>query len=519
VQGPTADGVSRFQGPRLAGVIPAFRGSGEAADEHLECVSPERFLPPAGECATQLDGREAFGEGVEREDSVHHRPPAEAAGVLESRHAGDEAGERPGLGGPEIGGDVGCDRNVLEADLQQGRMLEGEPPEHESRRDEVRSRVRRRRKGVELRFENLECPLAERSEEGLLGAEDAVDGAGGRADLPRDPSDGEGIDAFGVDDPLGRAEERSGGGLVMHPRSSHGPSVARHCYDTVYRNSRKDWTSMTMTTPAGHAASPAGSPDWGVGRYEPTGEQLAPASVRAVQCAAPTPGEVVLDVGCGSGNAALLAAATGARVTGIDPAPRLLGVARDRAAAEGREIAFLEGSSEALPVADASVDVVLSVFGVVFSRDPRRAAAELMRVTAEPGRIVLTAWLPGGAMSEVASVSQAAVLRALGRESPPAFAWHDRETLEGVFGPHGFSVELEEATLTHSGPSLDAFISDVLEVHPLAVAGRALLERNGQAEGLRARTRAILAEGNEDSEGFAVVSRYVLVTVRRSSDG
>jgi SAM-dependent methyltransferase len=274
-----------------------------------------------------------------------------------------------------------------------------------------------------------------------------------------------------------------------------------------------------MTTREDHASSPAGSPDWGVGRYEPTGEQLAPAAVRAVEHAAPRPGEVVLDVGCGSGNAALLAAATGARVTGIDPAPRLLGVARDRAAAEGREITFLEGSSEALPLPDASVDVVLSVFGVIFSGDPHRAAVELMRVTAESGRIVLTAWLPGGAMSEVAAVSQAAVLRALGRESPPAFAWHDRPTLEDLFGPHRFSVELEEATLTHRGPSLDVFIGDVLEVHPLAVASRALLERNGQAEDLRARTRAILARANEDSEGFAVVSRYVLVTVRRSSDG
>src|SRR5262245_61982493 len=122
---------------------------------------------------------------------------------------------------------------------------------------------------------------------------------------------------------------------------------------------------MTIETHVREDLSPAGGPDWSLGRYEPTAEQLLPAAVRAVERAAPNPGEAVLDVGCGSGNAALLAAATGANVKGVDPAPRLLGLARDRAAAEGREIAFLKGVVEALPVPDASVDVLLSVFGVI----------------------------------------------------------------------------------------------------------------------------------------------------------
>jgi SAM-dependent methyltransferase len=193
----------------------------------------------------------------------------------------------------------------------------------------------------------------------------------------------------------------------------------------------------------------------------------------------------------------------------------LLEVARARATAKGYEIAFREGTAEALPVPDTSVDILLSVFGVIFTPDPQRAVAELTRVTANPGRIVLTAWLPGGAMSEVANVSRTAVFRALGQAPPPPFAWHDRATLVNLFEPHGFSVELEEARLVHRGASLDEYVRDIIDVHPLAVAGHLLLEAKGEAQRLRRKTRTILAEANEDPERFAVTSRYVLATAFR----
>jgi len=265
---------------------------------------------------------------------------------------------------------------------------------------------------------------------------------------------------------------------------------------------------MTMET--------QGRPDWGLGSYEPTADQLRPAAELIVERAAPAAGEVVLDVGCGTGNAALLAAATGAEVTGVDPAPRLLGLARDRAAAEGREIAFLEGAAESLPVPDASVDVVLSVFGVIFAPDAHRAAAELARVTADDGRILLTAWIPDGAITRVAGMWRTAVFAALEQEPPPGFGWHDREALRGLFGPHGFSIEVEEATLVHGGASLDEYTSDVLDVHPLSVGANALLEQTGEAARLRAQARAILAEANEDPERFAITARYAIVTARRA---
>jgi SAM-dependent methyltransferase len=270
---------------------------------------------------------------------------------------------------------------------------------------------------------------------------------------------------------------------------------------------------MTIET---HAGSPTMRPDWSLGRYESTAAQLLPAAALTVDRAALVPGEAVLDLGCGSGNAALLAAATGARVTAVDPAPRLLKLARDRAAHEHREIAFLEGTAETLPLPDASIDAALSVFGVIFTLDPHRAAAELNRVVANPGRIVLTAWLPGGALSQLANTWRTAVFAALGQDPPPPFTWHDRETLTRLFGPHGYSIELEETTLVHHAPSLDDYLRDVVDAHPLTVAGRALLQPRGEAEDLRAQTRTILAEANEAPQRFAITSRYALITMRRT---
>jgi ubiquinone/menaquinone biosynthesis C-methylase UbiE len=109
---------------------------------------------------------------------------------------------------------------------------------------------------------------------------------------------------------------------------------------------------------------------------------------------APASGEHVLDVGCGTVNAAPLAAERGATVTGVDPAPRLLEVARRESAARGLDATFAVGEAAALPLGDGETDVALSIFGVIFAPDARAAAAEIARVTAPARRIMLSAWIP-----------------------------------------------------------------------------------------------------------------------------
>jgi SAM-dependent methyltransferase len=258
--------------------------------------------------------------------------------------------------------------------------------------------------------------------------------------------------------------------------------------------------------------------DWGLGRYERTAERLEPAARVVVERAALQAGERVLDLGCGNGNAALLAAACGARVTGVDPASRLLQVGRARASSEGADITFLSGEAASLPVGDASADVILSVFAVIFAPDAVAAAAEMSRVVTAGGRIILSAWIPEGTMFEFTFAAGEAVRQALGAPPPPKpFAWHDRDALSALLAPHGFTVEVEQHSLSFTDTSPAAYLDGESREHPMAVAGLAVLEGLGKAEALRGRLLQILEAGNEAPAGFQITSRYVVATARRET--
>jgi SAM-dependent methyltransferase len=257
--------------------------------------------------------------------------------------------------------------------------------------------------------------------------------------------------------------------------------------------------------------------DWGAGCYEETAQRLEPAARVVVEHAAPAPGERVVDVGCGTGNAALLSAERGASVIGVDPADRLLEVARQEAAARNLDVTFTQGEAAALPLPDAEANLVLSVFGVIFAPDPRAAAAEFARVTKPDGRIVFSAWIPSGPISEAVRSAGQAVRNALGQPPPsePPFAWHDPAALTELFAPHGFDVALEEHRLAFTAESPEAYV-DEQQRHPSAVAGKAVLDSRGETPALRRRLLEIYETGNEDPDAFRVTSRYVVATARRA---
>lgn len=259
-----------------------------------------------------------------------------------------------------------------------------------------------------------------------------------------------------------------------------------------------------------------GALDWGVGRYETTAAQLLPASKIVVERAGLRSGERVLDLGCGTGNAALLAAQQGARVTAVDPASRLLEVARDRAAAERADIEFRSGEAASIPAETGEMDVVLSVFALIFAADPAAAAAEVARVLSPTGRLVLSAWLPVGPIFQMNAVAAETVREAVGAPPMPrGFAWHDGEALRELLEPHGFSVELDKHSLEFRAPSVQQYVETETRNHPAAVAGMAVLEQFGQAEALRTRLLEILQDGNEDSDAFRVTSHYIVATATR----
>ena len=140
---------------------------------------------------------------------------------------------------------------------------------------------------------------------------------------------------------------------------------------------------------------------WASGDFAEIATLIVPIAERLADAADLRAGSTVLDVACGSGNAAIAAARLGCVVTGIDYVPSLLERGRERAAAERLAVDLREGDAEEIPFPDASFDATLSVFGSMFAPDQRTAAAELVRVTKPGGTIGLVSWAPDGFIGEM----------------------------------------------------------------------------------------------------------------------
>jgi len=254
---------------------------------------------------------------------------------------------------------------------------------------------------------------------------------------------------------------------------------------------------------------------WGQGRYERIAGQLLPAAEELIAVADPRPGETVADLGTGTGNGALLAAERGARVIGVDPAERLLEVAAERARERGLDLDLRVGAAEKIPIEDGTIDLVTSVFGVVFAADAVAAGNEMARIAAPHARIVLSAWLPEGAIAEASKMNRAAVAAATGAQpGPPPFGWHEPAALDGLLAPHGFSVSVQERAIPFRGPSPREWLEQELRFHPLRVAAAGILSEEAAAE-VERRSLEIFEAANEDTDAFQVTSRYVIAVATR----
>ena len=124
---------------------------------------------------------------------------------------------------------------------------------------------------------------------------------------------------------------------------------------------------------------------WASGDYPAVAAELIPElGPELVRAAGIKPGDRVLDVAAGSGNAAIPAAEAGATVTASDLTPELFDAGRSIAAQRGVDLEWVEADAEALPFADSSFDAVISCVGVMFAPHHQAAADELVRVV-RPG--------------------------------------------------------------------------------------------------------------------------------------
>ncbi len=144
-------------------------------------------------------------------------------------------------------------------------------------------------------------------------------------------------------------------------------------------------------------------------------------------------------------------------MAGVDYVPALLERGRERAAAEGLEIDFLEGDAEAIPYPAASFDAVTTVFGSMFAPDHEKAASELVRVTKPGGTIAIVAWTPDGFLGELFRTTAKHVPPPAGVQSP--LLWGTEAHLRELFGDSVASLEVEERTFTYRFRTAEDFVT------------------------------------------------------------
>ena len=181
---------------------------------------------------------------------------------------------------------------------------------------------------------------------------------------------------------------------------------------------------------------------WSSGDYATVGTTLQIVGETLCEALDLRAGQKVLDVAAGNGNVTLAAARRWCEVVSTDYVPALLERGRERAAAERLAIEFREADAEALPFADASFDAVVSTFGVMFTADQDKAAAELVRVCKPGGKIGLANWTPDGFIGQL--------FKAIGKYIPPPAGvkspalWGTGARITELFGAQASSIHLEQ---------------------------------------------------------------------------
>lgn len=251
---------------------------------------------------------------------------------------------------------------------------------------------------------------------------------------------------------------------------------------------------------------------WAAGDYAVIAQLIEDVADVCVDAAGVEADHDVLDVATGTGNAAIVAAGSGARVTGLDLTPELFDTARKRAAAAGVEVQWVAGDAEQMLVDDATFDRVLSTCGVQFAPRHEPAARELARVCRPGGLIVLCNWTAGGMIGEL--------FKLMGRylPPPPDFAsspalWGDEDHVRLLFDGLGVELSFELRSSILPFTSAEDYARHFETNYGPTLKARQALEPEGRWEDLRGEWLALIERFLQPGGG--VVQEYFVISGRR----
>ena len=252
---------------------------------------------------------------------------------------------------------------------------------------------------------------------------------------------------------------------------------------------------------------------WSTGNYAVVGTTLQIVGENLCEALDLRAGNRVLDVAAGNGNATLAAARRWCDVTSTDYVPALLESGKARAQAEGHSILFQEADAENLPFADASFDVVISTFGVMFTPNQEKAASELARVCKPGGKIGLANWTPDSFIGQV--------FKAIGKYIPPApgvkspALWGTKARLDELFGSTARTIRATNSQFTFRYGSPAHWIEVFRTYYGPINKTFAALDAGKQAT-FTMDLLALMERGNRSGDGSLVLpSEYLEVVIER----
>lgn len=251
---------------------------------------------------------------------------------------------------------------------------------------------------------------------------------------------------------------------------------------------------------------------WTNGEYSDLSPYIADVGELIVARAGIARGMNVLDVACGTGNAARPAARAGASVVGLDLTPKLLAAGEAKARAEGLQIDWREGDAENLPFEDGRFDRVLSTFGHMFAPRHKQTASEMARVCRRGGTIVTATWLHDGSVGEVFKASGAFMPPPPDYASPPIL-WGREEYVRDMFAGAAKRFEFERHVNRIEWDSIEGFADYFMaRFGPMVTARQMLGDRFAE---LRAKVVDIWKRVNQSKDGrFVLPQQYLLSIVQ-----
>jgi ubiquinone/menaquinone biosynthesis C-methylase UbiE len=253
---------------------------------------------------------------------------------------------------------------------------------------------------------------------------------------------------------------------------------------------------------------------WSSGHYDAVAERIANIAaevIDAVERRLPLREAVLVDLACGTGSAALAAAARGARVTAVDITPKLIAIGRQRAEVAGRSLTWVTADASDTGLPDRSFDAAVSNMGIIFV-EPTRQVAEFDRLLKAGGVLAFSSWV-----HDTANPFFTPIVSVLGTPASSGYSpdqWGDEVTITERLSTDFDDVEIEPAVHTWQFASLDAAMRFLTNESPMHVSVLGNVDQAQHDQLLTAFETAMRAHADADGH-VSFDSPYVVVTARR----